>query len=239
MVVRRFRRGRPLRRKFGRRRTWRRRATGAQRVHVIKRLGMECQISMDTSGNPTASETGNGSLAIGAPMVGSLPSTLSFGGGFQFKLSSAQQYTDLTGLFDRYKLTGVKLIFMYAQNIADAQSLGCLPTMWYAQDFDDTNIPTTSTQVLSKQYCRVKTLNGNNMFSIFIRPRLTKALTAAGVIAGDTTERPCFIDCSYPDVPHYGLKFWIDQWHTNGSASVLAQSLRIQPVYYFKLKDTQ
>lgn len=240
MALRRRRAGRRAARRG--RRVYRRRnyRRAVSRVHTIKRMGQSMLIQEDGTGAPIVTQNATTTLNISNISAGLLPSTYQFGGSIQFRLNAVADYADLTQLFDRYKITGVKVKMLYQQNIADAQSVGALPVMWFAQDFDDSVVPTSSTDVQVKQYAKTRILNGNREFSVFIRPRLSKVLAADALAgAGASSERPCFVDCAYPQVPHYGLKFWIDGWHQGSPSQEIAQALRIQTTYYLKLKDTQ
>lgn len=225
-------------RKVYRRRNYRR--GGVHRPHCVKRMGQSMLIQDDGTGAPIVTQNATTSLNISNITAGLLPNTYQYGGSIQFRLNAVADYSDLTQLFDRYKITGVKVKMLYQQNIADAQSVGALPVMWYAQDFDDSLVPTSSTDVQVKQYAKTRILNGNREFSLFIRPRISKSLVSADTTsAGASSEKPCYVDCAYPQVPHYGLKFWVDGWHAGSPSQAIAQALRIQTTYYLKLKDTQ
>lgn len=246
MVFRRRPRGRkPLRRRrYGRplvrRGAYRR--LGLRNTHLIKRLGQQVVINLNNLGQPTLPYNGNGTVGVSPAVAGVTPNTVQFGGAMDFRLNAVSDYVDITQLFDRYMITGVKLKFLYQSNIADTAGPTTLPCMWYAQDFDDSSLPVNQLDVAVKQYCKTKILNANRQFSLYIKPRITKAIagqTGAGpVVIADTSEKPCYLDCAFPNVPHYGLKFWIDNWY-NQAPNESNVVLRIQPTYYLKLKDAQ
>lgn len=222
----------------------------ASRTHIVKRLGQDIVYSVQPAsgaqpGYPTLAYTGNGSAQIGSIGAGSLAGTASFGSSLQFKLESVIDPTDLSQLFDRYKIVGVKLKCLFMQNTSDTAGGSMLPLLHYAQDYDDSSVPTSELAVMSKAYCKTKVLNANRPFSIYLKPRVTKTLdtvTGGSITAiGLSSERSPFIDCSYQAVPHYGLKMWCDFWNVINVQNVPEPKLafKIQPVYYLALKDTQ
>lgn len=221
------------RRKYGARRT-----RIPSRIHLIKRLGEQITLTNSgVGGLPALNQDGVGSFVQGSVVGGSLPGTFQFPLTAQFKLSSAIDHLDLTDLFDRYKITGVKLKILFQNNTSSVTGQSALPVMYSAVDFDDNTPPTAYQQVLTKSYCKTRILNGNRTFSMFVRPRMLKELGSSSAgFAGNSSERSTWIDSTYPDVPHYGIKFWIDNWYSANDSNMI---LRIQPEYYLALKDVQ
>lgn len=209
------------------------------RPTLIKRIGQQCRIGNSTvSGNPTATSNGNGSLTVGTAVADTL-NTVQVGASLEFKLSSVEDSGDFTALFDRYKLLGVKLRFAYQANIANADSTtgsNSLPLINYSFDGDDSAVPTALTQVQRKQYCHQKICNGNYQFSVYIKPRMLNQVYQSAIATAYSSVKPAWIDATYPDVPHYGLKIWLNNW-TPGATKI--NQLTIQPEYYLALKDSQ
>lgn len=205
----------------------------------IKRIGQLMRIGNDAiSGNPTATADGAASLFMGASSVDTL-NTRQVGASMQFKLSSATDFGDFTALFDRYKITGIKLRFLYQSNIANADSTSgsnSLPLLNYSFDADDAGVPTSLDEVQRKQYCHQKILNGNKTFSLYIKPRILKEVYASAVSTGYNSAPATWLDSAYPNIPHYGVKMWLNNW-TPGNTKF--NQLTIQPTYYFALKDIQ
>jgi len=206
----------------------------------FKRLGLPILIANGNTGNggPNVVTDGNGSCQIGSWASGYM-NTAQVGGSLQFKLESSVDYGDFAQLFDRYKITGVKLKFLYQHNIGSVGSTtgAILPTLNYSFDGDDNAVPTAQIEVLKKQYCHTKVMNANEYFSLYIKPRITTPTTLAGSY---TTSKAKWIDCnSGTAVPHFGIKFWLSGWTPGTLSSAVLNAFTIQPTYYFALKDTQ
>lgn len=206
---------------------------------LAKRLGQLIRISNGTNGNSGPQiqgvADGNGSCQIGSWGTDYM-NTAQVGGSLQFKLESAVDYGDFAQLFDRYKIIGVKLRFLYQQNIGSTGSTNILPTLNYSFDADDAVVPTTQTEVTKKQYCHTKIMNANRPFSIYIKPRVTLPTTLSG---SAVTVPAKWCNSAQPDIPHYGLKFFIQGWQYGTLSAAVLSQLTIQPTYYLALKDTQ
>lgn len=206
----------------------------------VKRVGELMRVyNSPITGNPTVlSADGNGSLAIGNQATDT-GATVQFGGGMRFMLQSILENSDIQAMYDRYKIVGVKLKFLYQHNNASNNNTGnnvALPLMSYSFDGDDDQIPSTYGQLAVKQYTKQKILNGNYFSSLYLKPRITKEVYRTALTTGYTSERACWLDCANNNIAHFGLKLWFNNWCPG--ATVLHQ-LTIQPTYYLALKDTQ
>lgn len=223
----------------------------ANKVTVVKRLGAPIvfnSVYAPTTSDPavTIVNDGAGSFIASLPTsaftadTGSIQGTAAVAGALSFQLDSVLQKTDLTNMFDRYKINGVKLDFLFQQNTSDMAGGSLLPVMWGSYDFDDDAPPTTREQIQVKGYCRQRVLNANRNFSIYVKPRiLRQAATASGPDIS-TSDRAPWINSTQSDVTHLGYKFWIDNWlGVPASDSPAKAMLTIQPTYYLSLKDTQ
>lgn len=237
-----YRRRAPAKKNYRNRASGLRRRLGIQgRTHMIKRLGEPIFCQNQASGipgilQPTLTQDGLGSFTLGSITPDTtMTNSVSFGMGASFQLKSVLDASDLTQLFDRYKIVGVKLKFLLQNNNADIGSSQMLPVMYVAFDGDDANVPVTYDQVLSKSYCKTHILTGNRELKAYYKPRITKEVYNSPLTTGYTSEKACWIDCNSSGIPHYGVKFWIANWNI----STVNQVLRVQPVYYLALKDPQ
>lgn len=209
---------------------------GNRGVHTFKRYG--ATMMLGNSGNAVA-WTKDNSLNVTTPSSDDF-GTVQLGGAFRFMLSSVLENTDFSNLFDRYKLTGVKLKILFQSNISGVSGVGArslLPIMNYSFDGDDATAPPGRNTIQVKTYCKEKILNGNRPFSIYIKPRISKLVYAGLTTSAYSSEKPVWLDMNNMDVEHYGLKFWINNWLADTDAS--SQKLTIQPIYYFACRDTQ
>lgn len=210
----------------------------SRRTHYFKRLGQELILASNSANQPFWT-TSNASLVTNTPSADDF-GTWQCGGAFRFMINSILQPGDFGQLFDRYKITGVKLKFLFQVNNSTGQGLGNtspLPILTYSFDGDDANAPSTKLDVAVKQYAKERVMNANRSFSIFIKPRISKLVYTSGLTPGYSSEKPMWIDMSRDDIEHYGLKFWINNWYSDHPTSSF--KLTVVPTYYLACKDTQ
>lgn len=126
-----------------------------------------------------------------------------------FSLGQTLGYTELTSLFDRYKITKVQLKF-FLKTSPDAQtgSVAVYPRMWWCPDYDDNGTENIDTLRQRKQ-TRSTMLKPNRPITINVRPAtLTMLYNGATTAYGSLRNRWC--DCTYTNIPHYGLKLAIE-----------------------------
>lgn len=160
------------------------------------------------------------------------------------RLNNLQAPSDFTNLFDRYKLNGCKVTFMYQISEATAGAQQVLPMLSYAVDYDDLS-PPTENQMRQKQDVKRKILTANRPYSIYFKPKrlVTVADPAGTVNTGLTTSMITsqgWINCDYPQVTHLGLKFKLDNLYSGLPATTNVQAiLDVNVSYYFSCKDPQ
>lgn len=216
----------------------------ARNFYKFKRFGVDCQLTGGTSGSGTiALNTPASGWAISSPSL-DVNGTYMFGGAFQFQLNQVLEHADLTQLFDKYKIKGVKFtIIPLGQPSTNAAPASIADTNWptiaIAVDNDDASLPANWNTVAVKQDCKIKKLN--KPVSVYIRnPKLATALYDGATTAYAASTG--FVDCNYPEVPHYGLKFYIRECPlpqsptTGNGANVM---FRIVTKFYLALKDPQ
>lgn len=212
-------------------------------VHRVKRFGQEVIIrNTNVGGSWVPTMTTNDAFFMSSPtqstaLAGNYDYTLST----LFKLSSVNQPSDLTNLFDRYKISGVCLKIQYLQNVGSPQGVpnvgavySNLPTIVYAFDGDDANVNTADV-IQQKGYAKTRVLNANRPLSVYIRPRVTKEIYNSTISTGYSSEKACWLDANSSSIPHFGLKMSIRDWVSAENTN----ALRITPIYYLQFKDTQ
>lgn len=165
-----------------------------------------------------------------------LPGTNQNQFGVRHSLQQVTQVSDFTNLYDRYKITGVKMTFLYQVSDAGTTGLGVLPTILYATDYDDAVAPTYGA-IRAKQSAKQRILTANRPFSIFYRPKINLVAQEAN----NTTFNPSvvtsgYINSSFPSVDHHGLKFSLNNLYSGANT---AAQLEIRMTYYLSMKDPQ
>lgn len=159
--------------------------------------------------------------------------------GHSFKLSDVPNSSEFTSLFDAYRIKGVKLEFVPIYNSHEINEgpaaspfdrVG-IPVMTFARDLDDSTAPASENTLL--QYATNKRINLSSKKSIYIaNPRVAQTVYQAGLTAAYSEARKnVWIDCANPDVPHYGLKYYVP---TENLSKILY--IRVYATYYMEFK---
>lgn len=204
------------------------------KTHVFRRIGQLIRITQTGLNTINTSTDGNGSMFTGTVSSDSMTNTIQWGNAFLFKLNSIIDPNDFVQLYDRYKINGIKLKIMYQADSASAGGLGVLPIMNFAYDHDDASPPSSLNGVNTKSTARQVVLSANRTVSIFIKPKVSSSLYQ-GAFTGYSVQRPPYIDISSPDVQHYGLKTWINNFYAPTGAN---NQITITPTYYLSMKDS-
>lgn len=179
---------------------------------------------------------------INAPAGSSFPYSMAF------TFNDVGNLTEFTSLFDRYMITGVKVFFHLISNpdvdttqaaVGAVPSIQVYPRLWYATDKDDASL-TTLAQL--KEYGNVKcrVLRPNSVTAVYIPyPKVATQVnqTSGAVSAG--VGKPQWLDCGYPNVNHYGLKFALDFGSITPTGASQMFRVRLEAKYYFKCKDVR
>jgi hypothetical protein len=162
-------------------------------------------------------------MAFGA-LTSSVPSTF---GAYTFTLAQLTNPAEFTGLFDSFKITGVKLMFMPrvsdATGATGSQGFG---TFIYAPDYDDGTAPTSSIELLERQSHRIKQIGTTTPFKIFLRP------AAGTTLVGGFGQTRGWSDTANGGIVYYGLKFaWVN--------TVQSSIMDVYATFYLKFKGVK
>lgn len=162
-----------------------------------------------------------------------------FGAVAYFKMSNCLQYSELTALYDRYKIAGIKWRIIPLSNVASVNGQGVIPTMVYHVDYDDALTPTSDADVRVK--AGAKEVRLDKPRSIYFKPKVAQSILGASAgTAYSVPKNAPYINMSYPDVPHYGLKMYFRDVNLSAaSTSSINTCFRIETTYYLACKDPQ
>lgn len=173
-----------------------------------------------------------------------LVSSVTASGGAQameYKLQDCPDNAIFAGLYDQYKITGVK-VQIFPQEIVNQYTGGSsgnfvVPTITYSIDHNDNNTSWSEADLLQRE--NVKTRLFNKPLSIFIKP---KPLLIDGGATATTFLQPSKrsfwlathdIDDNIDQTPYYGLKFIV----SNGGGSSQQSFYRVVTTYYVAFKQ--
>lgn len=234
------------RKRIGRRKLRRSRLPKTAKVHLFKRQAPSFTISNNVSTQGTVNISDSAQLGVTGttfePSVVGGGGLYNFGAVGYFKLSNVLENSDLTNLYDRYKINGIKWKIIPASNFASVNGQGLIPSMVYHVDYDDDATPTTDASVRVK--AGAKEVRLDKPHTIFFKPKVASMIAGASIVPGASTGYSVprvapYINCSYPGVPHYGLKMFFRNVNLMPGSGSINTQFRIETTYYLSLKDPQ
>lgn len=149
-------------------------------------------------------------------------------GALAFTLSDLPNYTELTNLYDEYRIKAVRIFWIPTTNVNGTVWNGAstivysLPALYSWIDNDDDTVPTSLAQ--GQEYESFKChgqLSTTRQRTII--PDASKALYTGAAFTGYGNARNQWIDNNSPNVKHYGIKYGIvNQTANSGAMDVVA-----------------
>jgi len=122
-------------------------------------------------------------------------------------------FTEISYLFDQYKISNIRCQMFYSYNSASNSSTGrYIPLLHIANDYNDSISSFTNDSLSQYSNCRTVQLNtagstGNGAVNHNVKPKVAASIYNG--VYNAYTEKTSFIDTVYTAVPHYGMKiFW-------------------------------
>lgn len=146
--------------------------------------------------------------------------------GQSFVLADTPGYTDLTNLFDQYKINGIKVKVIPRSTVyASGTDAGML---YSVLDFNDSTAP-ADVNALS-QYESFRVTRGASMHNRYFRPRINVGVYDEA--AGTNFNTKGWLATTQYNVPHYGLK-----WGISPSTNEIALDLQI--TFYIAVRNVK
>lgn len=144
-------------------------------------------------------------INVGTPVSTGFANTYDVPFACRFSLLQILNSTDITNLCDRYKLKKTVIRVYFNSNNNSIQSQSSLPQLSYNWDDDDNTVPTPAA-LREKMGTKIKYFTNKNMIKITVYPKVANSLFNNGVLSGAGVAKPQWINSTYPNVDHYGLK---------------------------------
>lgn len=153
------------------------------------------------------------------------------GGEGAYTINSLPSATEITNLFDQYRIRGFKLTWVPTQSVLEMGTAAqAIPRLTYVIDQDGGGgSPINENELL--EYGNAKIVNLDKPYSVFYRPR---ALLYAGASGGFNTLAPrdAWIDMNSASLPHYGIRTWMSTIPSNMTITLYVR-------IYFECKYTR
>lgn len=229
----------PMRSKFMKRRAYRKkRYARKRRGGAVRRLNsrnqgyMNINRKLETLAILTGNEVGSVqsidttgtciTLGIPTPVSGALTGTYDVPFSLKFRLDQLSGYSELTALFDQYKVNGVKVKMAQFYNTSSLTSVG-LPWLETFNDHDN-SIPEVLGQVRQRMYTKSTYYSASKQVAtLYCKPKPSQAVYSnitSGIVPGASGRINPWLDCSFPNVEHYSIKgiihnMWLGNTGTN------------------------
>lgn len=182
--------------------------------------------------------TSNNSITLGVPVATPAVALNTYDVPFvvKFRLDELTAYTELTQLFDRYKIVSAMVKCNFINFPGDTRIP--LPYIDYVTDYDDATLPTVSGMrekmgVKSKNFTASRT-----RVTMGVRPRVAQEVFNNGVTTSYAVPRGgTWINAQYPGVEHYAIKGIIRNLYLPATLGSAPMSWDIS--YGVALKDIQ
>lgn len=236
------RRAAPLKRRgYKKRALYRRKRAGVNSHGFIRlvRNTLEQQINNSTvAGTPILS--GVGPVTIGTATLGNFANYYNLPCAMTYTINDLPGASSITGFADKYKIAWVKHQFYCTSTMATTNGLGQMPTLVWCIDEDD-GTPSSTIQALKlKMGVKQRMFANGRPITIFVKPRSPLALTNASgsTVTSQAIVKDQWINSSFPNQPHYGLKFGIEDMNLSNTTTVNFQ-VKVQSTYCIVAKDLQ
>jgi len=177
----------------------------------------------------------------------------SFGIAFGFCLDSVQvgsgsasphvipnTYTDLTTLYDQYRIDKIQIKFIWMNNANSTGTNYVSPLLQVATDYDDIVAPTNNTTLTQFSNFKLWPLGNKSQsqYTHSFTPKVSEATTTVNVggTTGTVLRGPSFINTETPDVTHTGFKVYWDVPSDYQSNAISDGNIQIDIKYFLTCK---
>lgn len=193
-------------------------------MNINRKLETLAILTGNEIGSVTSIDTTGTCITLGVPtpVSGALAGTYDVPFSLKFRLDQLSGYTELTNLFDQYKINGVKANIAQFYNTSSVTSVG-LPWLETFNDHDN-SLPEVLGQVRQRMYTKSTYYSATKQVAaLYCKPKPSMAIygnTVTGITPGASYRQTPWLDCSFPNVEHYSIKgiihnMWLGNTGTN------------------------
>lgn len=157
-------------------------------------------------------------------------------GAMSLSMSLLPGISDFTTLYDQYRINKVKLSFVPEYSSlgpVDQTAAYPMPNLHTAIDLDDSAFTGPLTELM--QYPGYKRTRGNATHSRYWTPSVSTEVFRSAVTTSYAPKTRQWLDFAVADVPHYGLKYFVDP----GPASGTQWTWQVYLTIYFTCKGVR
>lgn len=142
--------------------------------------------------------------------------------------------SDFTPLFDQYRIN--KIVYKMRLRFdpsAQAPSNAIYPKLYIAADYDDDVTPTSIMQLLERSNTKMHVMKPNYEATFVLTPAILNEVYRSATGTSYSPQWKKWLDMSYIDVPHYGVKMCIEDMPVAG------YYMTITTTTYFSCKNVR
>jgi len=143
------------------------------------------------------------STLAAAPILGTAAGNVT--AGIVFKLANLSNVTAFQSLFDQYRICAVDFVLRPRCNSFVATASSSPPPLYLVIDYDNSGSFSSVSQALEYSTCSIVEVYQSVRRAF--QPRFALA-AYQGAFTGYSSQTG-WIDCAYPSVEHYGIRYWL------------------------------
>ena len=197
-------------------------------------------VNLSPSGGLAPLTTTSGGLVFFA--ANGIPNSCDLGIGTTFALADLVNHLDWASMYDAYRIDRIDCRVEFLSNSANVNGAGVMPTIYQYWDQDSSDIPTSAQSITGKQGMRMQAIGdqSSTVYSSSFRPysAMYPELPSPTTAPAGITKPGQWLDCSYPNVKHYGFKAWItDLYSALPSVPTVNCVLRFNWTYHVSFRS--
>lgn len=164
--------------------------------------------------------------------------------GFSFNMNLLPNVAEYSSLYDQYRLKGIQFRMVpktsgqfqgATSGVANALGYGQVMTVI---DYDDAATPVTKDGLM--EFSTVKYTRSNAIHKRYLKPQMLTRLWVNTTTEANSPGPAKWVDWTYPNVEHYGIKLYVDAPVVNNLATDNSSiSYDIYATFYFACKNTR
>lgn len=133
--------------------------------------------------------------------------------GYSFNLGQLPNVGEFTALFDQYRITYIQVkFFLKIDPGAQTAATASYPRIFYCRDYDDDVLPPSLNVLREHNRTSVRVLHPNRAVTVGFKPAIADLIYSSPTSSAYSPQWKQWIDCNNSAVPHYGLKWAIDDF---------------------------
>lgn len=125
-------------------------------------------------------------------------------------LDACLNHTEFTNLYDQFRIDWVKAQFyLRIDPSAQVAASASYPRIYWFRDYDDQGLASLN-DVRENSKGKRAILHPNRPVTIWFKPNVLSEIYRTAVTTGYSPKFSQWIDCSVPNLVHYGIKYAID-----------------------------